>query len=198
MASRTLALFDFDGTITRKDTLFEFVRFIHGSGSFLAGMITIAPALAMRVFGISSAQEAKETFLRKFIGNMPIEDFNTHCAQFATGIIPQIVRAGADEKLRHHQAAGDRVIVISASAEAWIQPWATMRSLELIGTRLEVRNGVITGNLNGKNCKGPEKVKRLRELLSPESYDRIVAYGDSSGDREMFAISHEQHYKPFR
>lgn len=197
MAARTLALFDFDGTITSKDTLFAFARFIHGDFRFLSGMTAIAPVLFMRALRVATAREAKERFLRKFIGNMQVGEFESHCARFATMVIPQLIRPLADQALRKHQQAGDRVIIISASAEAWIKPWAASRGLEVIGTRLLVKDGRLTGQLDGENCKGPEKVNRLQEVVELGQFGKIVAYGDSSGDREMFAISHEHHFKPF-
>jgi phosphatidylglycerophosphatase C len=90
------------------------------------------------------------------------------------------------------------VIVVSASAESWIAPWAASHQLELLCTKLEVVHGKITGKIAGENCNGAEKVSRIKAHLDINDYGRIIVYGDSKGDREMLALGTESHYKPFR
>jgi phosphatidylglycerophosphatase C len=59
----------------------------------------------------------------------------------------------------------------------------------VLATRLEVdTDGRLTGRLSGANCRGPEKVARLREWRSGELVVDF-AYGDSAGDREMLALA---------
>ena len=59
----------------------------------------------------------------------------------------------------------------------------------MLATRLEVdADDRLTGRLIGANCRGPEKVVRLREWRG-EALAVAFAYGDSDGDREMLALA---------
>jgi phosphoserine phosphatase len=69
--------------------------------------------------------------------------------------------------------------------------------IEIISTEIEISNNKITGKLSTANCYGPEKVNRLKKLLSMDDYSTIYAYGDSKGDREMLALAQHPHFKPF-
>ncbi len=101
------------------------------------------------------------------------------------------------KKLQWHEESGDRIIVVSASAAAWIEPWTSQRKIELISTILELKEGKVTGRIRGKNCYGPEKVKRLEEILATSDYDEIYVYGDSRGDKEMLAIATNPFFRKF-
>jgi len=68
----------------------------------------------------------------------------------------------------------------------------------LISTEIEVVDDRLTGRLACENCYGPEKVKRIHLLLSLRDYDPIYAYGDSTGDKEMLALTKHSHYKHFK
>jgi phosphoserine phosphatase len=66
------------------------------------------------------------------------------------------------------------------------------------GTKIEVKNAVVTGQFIGNNCYGPEKVRRIQELFPDRKQYKLIAFGDSKGDRELLAYADESHYKPFR
>jgi HAD superfamily phosphoserine phosphatase-like hydrolase len=78
---------------------------------------------------------------------------------------------------------------ISASIADWIRPWTERLGIELLATELERRHGRITGDLAGENCRGEAKVRRLKEILNPDAYQPIHAYGDTSGDTAMLACA---------
>jgi len=69
--------------------------------------------------------------------------------------------------------------------------------MEIISTRLETKDGLLTGNFATPNCYGPEKVRRIREVVDLSAYQTVYAYGDSRGDREMLEIAHEKGYRVF-
>ena len=112
--------------------------------------------------------------------------------------IDKIVRPKAIEKINWHKNQGHKVVVVSASIECWLRPWCEKNGLELIATKLEIKDDIVTGKLLSKNCYGVEKVNRIKELYNIEKYDYIYAYGDSSGDKQMLELAHEKFYKPFR
>jgi len=193
-----LALFDFDGTVTYKDTLLEFIQHSKGSFAFLAGCALLSPALIGMKLKLLPNSRVKEWMLRVFFSGRTIESFDRSCAEFASKKLPGLVRDKALKEILAHKKKGHRVVVVTASAENWIRKWAEEHEVELIATKLETANGRITGNICGRNCNGQEKVERIRQHINLTDYHYIYAYGDSPGDMEMLRIATHSYYKPFR
>lgn len=193
-----IAFFDFDGTITTKDTLLEFIKFSKGPLSFYTGFLLYSPYLIAYKIKLISNQLAKVKILRHFFGKMPLEEFTQTCNAFADKALPALIRPEALQQIRDHQSAGIIVVIVSASPENWLSCWTSKMELALIGTRLEVKNNYLTGNIIGKNCHGEEKVSRIRNAYELNEYAEIYAYGDSSGDKPMLALATKSFFKPFR
>ncbi len=193
-----LVLFDFDGTITKKDTLKEFVRFYRGKRKYFESMIMLSPILGLYALKMLPNWKAKQYFLSRHFRGENIDVFNSRCLDFSTKILPSLIRPMALAAIRSYREHGDTMAVVSASAENWVKPFCDEHGLLCLATKLEVKNKVITGKLLGRNCYGDEKVCRIKEQFNISEFDEIIAYGDSSGDREMLAIAHQAHYKPWR
>lgn len=193
-----LALFDFDGTITKKDSLKEFLLFYHGWAKICIGFVILSPILTLYAIKVIPNHVAKQILLRYFFGKEPVDIFNNKCKDFAMQYIPKIIRADAILRINHHLTNHDKVVVVSASPENWVKPWSDSIGLSCIATKLEVRDNKITGKYFGKNCYGQEKVKRIEENINLSEFNQISAYGDSRGDREMIALAHNKYYKFFR
>jgi phosphatidylglycerophosphatase C len=195
---KAIAFFDFDGTITTKDTLLEFIRYSKGSVRLLLGFILNSPFILAFKIGLISNQSAKEKVLRYFFHNEDEENFKRRCRSFAKEKLPLLIRPAAIEEIRKLKEKNIPVVVVSASPECWIQPWADEQKVHLIASKLEIDHGKITGKLAGKNCHGKEKVRRILEHHVVKDYEEIFAYGDSSGDRPMLELATHSFYKPFR
>jgi HAD superfamily hydrolase (TIGR01490 family) len=195
---QTLVLFDFDGTLTHKDTLFEFTRYAVGNGRFIFGLVLLAFPLVLQKIKLVSAQRAKEMFLSHYFGNTSLEVFNSLCNSFCVGVLPLLVRQKAMDAILQHQREGARVIIISASPINWIRPWAIKNNIETIATELEIKDNRLTGKIAGANCNGEEKVRRLNAYLDIKQYDQIIAYGDTAGDLPMLTLATTKFFKPFR
>jgi phosphatidylglycerophosphatase C len=195
---KRLVLFDFDGTITTRDTFIEFLIFYKGLPKFFAGMALMAPYLALFKLKLIPNWKAKQQVIRYFLGGESVENLRTKCNEFSENVLPTLIRPGALQAINQYQTEKSIVAVVSASAEDWVEPWCRKQGLLCIATQLEIENGKITGNLCGPNCYGPEKVRRIEKQFSLQEFDEVVAYGDSEGDKEMFGIAHIHHYKPFR
>jgi HAD superfamily hydrolase (TIGR01490 family) len=109
-----------------------------------------------------------------------------------------LLRPGAVDKLKWHQQQGHEVVIVSASPTHWLKPWCDIHGFTCISTELEIVDHKITGKINGLNCHGEEKVRRIREKYLLSSFDAIYAYGDTEGDKPMLAIAGFSYYKPFR
>lgn len=196
--NRTLVLFDFDGTITNKDSLFVFTRFAKGNFRFFFSMLYLALPMVLQKINLLTAQHTKEVFLAHFFRNKNYADFKNLCFQFKEQALSSIIRPKALSAILSHKQAGDRILIVSASPQDWIIPWATQFGIEVLATQLEIQDDRLTGRIIGKNCNGIEKVNRISQHVKLSDYKQVIAYGDSAGDHQMFELARKKNYKPFR
>ncbi len=193
-----LALFDFDGTITTDDSLIKFIRFVVGDAKFIWGMALLTPMLTAYKLKLIPNYKAKQMMLSYFFKGMSEEKFMQVAKEYSLKRIDTILRPKAMEKITWHKEQGHKVVIVSASMECWLKPWCNENNLDLIATKLEIKNGIVTGNFLSKNCYGIEKANSVNEVYDLNDYDHIYAYGDSRGDKELLALADESFYKPFR
>lgn len=193
-----LALFDFDGTITTDDSLLKFIRFVVGDRRFLLGLVVLSPMLVLYKLKLIPNYKAKQYMLSWFFKGMSKDAFLKVANEYSLVHIDKILRPKAIEKINWHKNQGHKVVVVSASIECWLRLWCEKNGLELIATKLEIKDDIVTGKLLSKNCYGVEKINRIKEIYNLKDFEYIYSYGDSSGDKEMLEISHEKFYKPFR
>jgi len=198
VSGRKIAFFDFDGTITRKDTLLEIIKFQKGRTAFYTGFLLHGPWLLGYKLNLLPNDEVKQKILAYFFAGMPVKTFQEKCDLFAENELPRLIRPAALAEIRRLRNLGFETVVISASAGNWIRKWTNSLSLTLISTKLEVKNGLITGRIEGKNCFGQQKVVCIRENWDLGTYDEIYVYGDSSGDKPMLNLATKPFYKPFK
>jgi HAD superfamily hydrolase (TIGR01490 family) len=198
VSGRKIAFFDFDGTITRKDTLLEIIKFIKGNAAFYVGFFVNSPWLIALKLKIIPNDQVKQKILSFFFAGIPEERFQMKCDLFIEERLPKLIRPGAMAEIDRLKVLGFDIVVISASAENWIRNWSNGHALKLISSKLEVKNGLITGKIEGRNCHGEQKVVSILERWDLREYDEIYAYGDSTGDKPMMALATKSFYRPFR
>jgi HAD superfamily hydrolase (TIGR01490 family) len=184
-----VAVFDFDGTLTRRDTLLPFLRWICGSRSVAAALARHAPAVGRAATGWGGEEAAKQALFGRLLAGRALTELEQAVPGFADQLLDGGMRTEVVARLGWHVAEGHRLVVVTASPELYVGPIARRLGVELVlGTRLEVDDqGRLTGRLTGANVKGHEKVRRLREALGP--VDVGWAYGNSRGDRELLALA---------
>ena len=99
--------------------------------------------------------------------------------------------------MNEHIEQGDRVVLVSASIENYLEPFSREFKVEIICTQLEVIDGILTGNFKSPNCYGLEKVKRIKDEVDLSVYKEIHVYGDSAGDTEMLDLATHPFYRNF-
>ena len=194
---KEIAFFDFDGTITKRDSLFVFIKHAFGKAKLCLGILALSPWLILHKANLLSSKKTKERVLKFFFEGMNNIQFTEICNSFST-VIDTIVRPQALQKIRDYQQKGILVVIVSASIENWIIPWAKKNQIDVVATRLEFMNEKITGRILGENCNGYEKVLRIKAHYDLNYYQPIATYGDSKGDLPMLALAPEKHMKPFR
>lgn len=184
---KVIAAFDFDGTLTDRDSTFYFLLFCAGPLKTLFLLLTQLPMLLMFLCGIVSRQQTKEAIFGVFFSGKNLSELKRMGEQFALERLPRYLRSRALERLRWHQEQGHRCILISASLDIYLYPWAKLYGFDdILTSRLAVNSAsIVSGKLLGLNCRGPEKVRRLKELLGKLNDYEIYGYGDSKGDKEL-------------
>ena len=190
METRPLAAFDLDGTLTHRDTLLPFLHRAVGRGrtyrALLASSLPLARAAA---FGGAHRDVAKAAVLRGVLAGAPLDGLAEAAEAFADHVVAQGLRPDMRERLDWHRNEGHELVLVSASPELYATPIGRRLGFDtVLATRLEVADGRLTGRLLGANCRGPEKVMRLREWRG-EGLALAYAYGDSAGDREMLNLA---------
>lgn len=192
---RRIIASDFDGTLTTKDTLLEFTRYACGTGAFIKGFLLYAPLLVLMKLHLYPNYKVKQKFFSHFFKGMTLEAFDALCQRFADDN-RDLLRPEGIEALKQAQADGADVLVVSASIDNWVQPF--FPGVIVLGTQIEVHDGLLTGRFLTRNCYGQEKVNRIIQLYPNRADYYLIAYGDSRGDKELLAFADESHFKPFR
>ena len=182
--------FDFDGTLTIRDTLIAFIRYACGTSRFLLGFLLHAPLLVLMKLRLYSNGKAKQRLFAWFFRGMPLETFDTLCQSFALSH-RHLLRPETVCLLQQALSEGSEVLIVSASIDNWVQPF--FPTVTVLGTQIEVIDGRLTGRFLTPNCYGQEKVRRILALHPDRSAYRLTAYGDSRGDRELLAFADEAH-----
>ena len=194
-----VAAFDFDGTLTRRDTLLPFLLHTLGAGAVARHALVLSPTLAGYALGLIANGVAKERVLVRCLAGVRLDELQQEAERFVAYVLPGLLRHEAMQRLDWHKRQGHRCVVISASLDIYVRTWAERAGFdEVIATHLETReDGRITGKLSGGNCFGIEKTRRLEALLGARDGYTLYAYGDSRGDRELLALADYAYYREF-
>jgi phosphatidylglycerophosphatase C len=185
-----LAAFDFDGTLTEGGSVLDFLSVLAGRGTVLAATARLAPRLAhAALVGGPAADQAKELLFRQVLAGVTAARFEEVAATFARQHVARHLRAPVKRRLDWHLGRGDTVVIVSASPEAYVSvAGAILGASGSVGTRLAVGgDGLLTGRYEGANCRGTEKLRRLRQWIDDHGTQpaRLWAYGNSRGDLRM-------------
>ncbi|WP_196884962.1 HAD family hydrolase [Aureivirga sp. CE67] len=194
---KTLAIFDFDGTLTTKDTMFEFIKFTHGKTQMYVGLLLRSFYIKLYLIKIISNEKLKEIVMDYFYEGKLKEWLEEQAVLFFEEKGLEMMRDEAVEKLKWHQKENHDVFIVSASINIWVEPFAKYYGVKLISTEFDYTKGIFNGKLGTKNCYGEEKVNRISEVVDLASYEDIYAYGDSSGDKGILRIANHKFYKSF-
>ena len=195
---RALAAFDFDGTLTVCDSFTAFLRWrSRGLGEAL-GLLRMAPTAAAYI-GSRDRGRLKSAAVRAFLQGSPREALERQAERFAAVASGRLLRPDALAAWSSHKARGERLVIVTASPEEIVRPFARRLGADtLIGSRLLwTAQDRVGAGLDGPNCRGPEKVRRLREAFGADVAPDD-AYGDTDGDREMLALARRGHMRAFR
>jgi len=190
VSSRTLAAFDFDGTMTRRDTLVPFLVSVAGRRSVSVALASESAPLARAAIGRGDRDSAKERVLQRVLGGCSYSEITAAGRAFGAAVARSGVTSAARDRISWHRREGHEVVIVSASLDVYLDEVARALGVEhVLSSRLEVDPELIcTGRLVGGNCRGAEKAKRLQALCGDDDV-HLWAYGNSRGDDKMLALA---------
>ena len=190
---KKLAIFDIDYTITKKETLMEFYKY--SLEEDIKNIRFLPRALysgLMYGVGIYDEKRVKECFL-KFIDNIEEEKLQDLVKRFYKNRLSKILYKDAVDMMYKLKKEGYDIYLISASPEFYINEFYNIDVVDkVIGTRFEFKEGKFIRKMLGSNCKGEEKVKRLKEVLSKENievdFKNSYMFSDSLSDKPLLDL----------
>lgn len=185
--------FDVDGTLTVRDCVFPFLLRAGGPGRMMRAVLGHPFSLASLVLR-RDRNGLKAHFVRACLAGLDAEQVARAGAGFASNVAAGWMRADTAAELRRHQDEGRVVVLVSASLSPYLEPLGEILEVDaVLCTELEERDGVLTGELAGPNCRGSAKVDALLRWAAGAGISHegwlTAAYGDSSGDTEMLALA---------
>lgn len=194
-AIRQLSIFDFDGTLTYRDSFVPFLRFAFGNYRF--GLRLTGSASPHYLYGGMNRDQMKARLIRSFLNGIDVHWFEERAQAYCELYWTRMMRPNGLLAVKGELADGRRVSLCSASPALLLKPFAERLGVELIATELEVADGLLTGNIVGRNCRRDEKVNRLRNRFGPLEQCHLRAWGNSEGDTELLAAAQESFYRAF-
>jgi HAD superfamily hydrolase (TIGR01490 family) len=190
-----LALFDFDGTITSKDTFTPFIYFAVSRRRIALGTLALSPMILGYKLGLCSTPKMRAGIIRVGFTGQPEAQVNKLGCVYSKHTLPTVMRPEALERIRWHKQQGDKVVVVSASLGAYLRDWCAELELDLICSELEARNGILTGRYAGGDCTGSEKSRRVLARYDLSQFPVVYAYGDTAEDRSLLALANKRYFR---
>ena len=166
---QTFALFDFDGTLIRGDSIILFMRYLWRRKLctvFDIARFTVAGGLF--TLRLASPKRAKEMALR-FLKGRSRAEYMQYANDFCETVLkPRLFPQGI-EAIQTHQAAGEPVLIITASPTFYLEPLKQILGLDaVLGTQFATDGqSRFTGHIVGINCRGDEKTHPHPGLSDP-------------------------------
>ncbi|QDP86340.1 HAD-IB family hydrolase [Chryseobacterium sp. SNU WT5] len=193
---KKLYCFDFDGTLTHKDTMFLYLKF-YNSSKFNQQFIKHIPLFILLKLNLLDAEKIKKSFISAILKGESKLKIEAKSQEFFDKFYPDIFRENALEFIKNIDYSKTDCYIVTASLDIWVKPFAEKFGMKLLATRAEFKNDVFTGNFVGKNCNGLEKVNRIKEATADGRYDKTIAFGDTSGDQQILDWANEGQFKFF-
>lgn len=188
-----LALFDFDHTVTDRDSYAGFLRHVATPEDLSRARWAIGPWLLGFRAGLVSAEGIRKRVTRFAFAGRDAAGIVAHGEPYARDRLPAMLRPEMMQRIEWHHAQGHEIALVSASLDLYLHPWCEQHGLALICNRLEAIDGRLTGRYAGGDI-GRHKGREIRARYDLSNYERIHAYGDSREDQPMLALAHERWY----
>lgn len=180
----SLVLFDFDGTLTTRDTIWPFASFLWANGRRRRGArASVFLSLIKLRLHVSSNHLLKEQFMRRLVQGESEKEIRGLAERFHETHLEPILNRTVIRSLLEHVERGDDVYLVSSNFDFFLKPLQERwNATGILATRTEVREGHFTGRILGQACDGREKLDRVISYFGEYRTREAIAYGDSRSD----------------
>lgn len=191
----TLALFDFDGTITFEDTYTKFLIYSTPKLRLLIGFTILLPLILLYKAKLMSSARLRPILTMFAFAGRNANTLEQLGSKFAATHLNPLVRPQAAQALNWHRQQGHTIVIVSASLNVYLTPWANQQGVELVCSELAVKNKRVTGRYRFGDCCLANKVALLKRSKDLSQYQTIYAYGDTPEDFPMLALADHKYYR---
>lgn len=192
---RNIALFDFDGTITLTDSYTPFIFKAIPKDRLKKGKIWLAPYILGYKLKIIRGSVLRSKIFKLGFSDLDASDLKRQGLEYSQNHLPKLIRPEAMQRIQWHLAQGDKIVVVSASMDVYLQPWCKLYGLDLLCSELEEKHGKVTGIYKNGDCSREVKKQRILDNYDLDKYASIYVYGDSIEDKEMLSLGTHQFYR---
>jgi phosphatidylglycerophosphatase C len=181
--ARGVAIFDFDRTLIRESSLFQFLRVLAGD----AALARAALAAAARAVASAEKEAFKRDLLRRLLAGISLAEVQSAAAR----MFPRL--AWKDDILaacERHRRAGCRILIATGGLDCYMPALLAMKGMAadgLLATRMAVEDGVLTGAMASPTCTKAEKARRVASWLE-NGHGEVWGYGNLPSDAAMLAL----------
>ena len=182
--TRRLVFFDFDCTLTIRDTIWPFTTFLlkQNRRGYTVRLAAVCLSGLLK-FHLIPNEYFKKGLAALLLRGKSAQEMDLIAERFHDAYLERILNRTVVESLVEHIAHSDEIYIVSSNFDFFLKPVQRKWNLAgIIATRTEVLNGVFTGRIVGNACHGKEKVARVIEGFGPTIIKEAVAYGDSASD----------------
>lgn len=190
-----LALFDFDGTITTEDTYTQFLLSATPKPRLLLGFMLLLPFILLYKLKLFPAYRLRPVLSWFAFAGRKQQVLQQLGKDFADTYLPQVLRPEVMLQIQQHQQSGDKLVLVSASLDVYLEIWCQAHGFELLCSTLEIKKGRATGRYLYGDCYGQNKVKAIAQRYGLSKFDTVYAYGDTPEDKPMLALAKKQFYQ---
>lgn len=194
-----IVFFDFDGTITSSDSLSDFLRFNSGRSRYLLIKYALFfPYYVALFLNLITYEKLKKKWIKTILKNKSYKDIYIASEKFYNLVLTKQIKEEALKTLKKHRENGDKIVIVSASLDIILTFFCKQHNCDLIANKLNFSKSVCSGKIEGIDCNGEEKVKRIKRKYNLKSFKNIYAYGDTKLDYPMLQIADYKFYKSFK
>ena len=196
-----IAAFDFDGTLTQRDTLMPFLARGLGWPRFLLALARCSPWLAAFALSLIPNHVAKQKLLLATLKDKTTAEMQDWTNRWLAKDFPGQLQDWTMARLAEHRSQGHLCVMVSASPDIYLKSVSRQLGFDaLLCTELAVVDGQLTGLVKTPNCHGEQKVQRLKDWMTErfgvDSGAKVMyAYGDTSGDKPMLRLAEHAFYR---
>ncbi|MEB5477446.1 HAD-IB family phosphatase [Acinetobacter sp. ESL0695] len=189
MKKQSLALFDFDGTLYLRDSFTKFIFYVLKSHYVIAKGIALIPWVKKYYLNLYPAPDMRKKLFYTMFEGLDAKQIHADGENYAKTLLADfnpILWA----QLKQHQALGHRIVLVSASVDLYLKPLCDLLDIDLICSKVETVNGLLTGLYMGEDCSSDEKKKQIMKKYAINDYDIVYGYGNTHEDHAMLSLAH--------